>query len=175
MDRKKNGLVILVLLLIITVIAGISLLMPKDSRRSAVTVTDPGGLITTLAPDTETPEEEEDGDGRVEFAERAPDEPRAWLIITVDNKTYPPYPLTKAGDYTVNQKKKNAVNVIHVTEDSIQMASSTCDNQLCVSEGVVTLENKAGRILGNYIVCLPNGVTLELLNAEEYAEWQSDQ
>ena len=67
----------------------------------------------------------------------------------------------------IAQKKKNAKNVIHVTEDSIQMASSTCDNQLCVTEGVVTLENKASRVQGNYIICLPNGVTLELLNDEE--------
>ena len=77
--------------------------------------------------------------------------------------------------YTINQKKKEAQNVIHVTEDSIQMASSTCDNQLCVTEGVVTLENKASRVLGNYIICLPNGVTLELLNEEEYAALQQGQ
>ena len=55
------------------------------------------------------------------------------------------------------------------------MAFSTCDNQLCVSEGVVTLENKADRILGNYIVCLPNGVTLELLNQAEYLALMSAQ
>lgn len=202
MDRKRNGLVILGLLVVIAIIAGISFLMPKERTAPIVTVTDPGGLITTLAPETATPAprteetalpetektaepeaegtaapeaegtaapEEEDGGESVEFAEHEAAEPRAWLLITVDEKTYAPYPLTKSGDYRIHQKSKNATNVIHVTEDSIQMASSTCDNQLCVTEGVVTLDNKASRILGNYIICLPNGVTLELLNAEEYA------
>ena len=169
MDKKKNGLVILGLLAVIAIIAGVSFLLPKSQPAPAVTVTDPGGVVTTVAPDwaTEAPEAEISG--------LQTDTPRAWLLITVDNTTYAPYPLTKTGDYTINQKKKEAQNVIHVTEDSIQMASSTCDNQLCVTEGVVTLENKASRVLGNYIICLPNGVTLELLNEEEYAALQQEQ
>ena len=169
MDKKKNGLVILGLLAVIAIIAGVSFLLPKSQPAPTVTVTDPGGVVTTVAPDwaTEAPEAEMSG--------LQTDTPRAWLLITVDNTTYAPYPLTKTGDYTINQKKKEAQNVIHVTEDSIQMASSTCDNQLCVTEGVVTLENKASRVLGNYIICLPNGVTLELLNEEEYAALQQGQ
>ena len=182
MDRKKNGLVILALLAVIAIIAGISFLMPKTEQPHVINVTDPAGIITTMAPDTEPPAatpaadaapDEDDND--VAFTESPAVQPRAWLLITVDDKTYAPYPLTKSGDYTINQKKKNATNVIHVTEDSIQMASSTCDNQLCVTEGVVTLDNKASRILGNYIICLPNGVTLELLNEEEYAALQQGQ
>ena len=175
---KKNWWVILALVLIIAVIATVSLLLPKQSRTPVVTVTDPGGVITTMTPGAAPAPSPEaspagDPDGTEITAEPADHLPRAWLLITVDDKTYAPYPLTKTGDYTINQKKKNAKNVIHVTEDSIQMASSTCDNQLCVTEGVVTLENKASRVLGNYIICLPNGVTLELLNAEEYAALQS--
>ncbi len=188
MDRKKNGLVILGLLIVIAIVAAVGLLLPRNSRPAPVTVTDPGGMISTLAPESPAPAETSapaetiapantsDPEQAPEItAEYAADTPRAWLLITVDDKTYKPYPLTKTGDYTISQKKKNATNVIHVTEDSIQMASSTCDNQLCVTEGVVTLENKAGRILGNYIICLPNGVTLELLNAEEYTEFMNRQ
>ena len=100
-------------------------------------------------------------------------EVRAWLLITVGNVTYSPIPLKQEGNYTIRQDGGEKVNVVHVTTDSVTMASSTCDNQLCVTEGVVTLENKASRVLGNYIICLPNGVTLELLNAEEYAALQS--
>ena len=188
---KKNWWVILILVLIIGVIAVISFVLPKQGGTPVITVTDPGGIITTLAPEptatsipaTETPAtdasataapavETDHPDQATEkpAEEQAAASPRGWLVITVDDKVYQPYPLTKTGDYTINQKKKNAKNVIHVTEDSIQMASSTCDNQVCVYEGVVTLENKESRILGGYIVCLPNGVTLQLLDENEYAE-----
>ena len=188
---KKNWWVILILVLIIGVIAVISFVLPKQGGTPVITVTDPGGIITTLAPEptaTSIPATEAPAtDASVTAApaaetdhpeqatekpaeEQAAASPRGWLVITVDDKVYQPYPLTKTGDYTINQKKKNAKNVIHVTEDSIQMASSTCDNQVCVYEGVVTLENKESRILGGYIVCLPNGVTLQLLDENEYAE-----
>ena len=194
---KKNWWVILGLLAVIAIVAAIGFLMPRPDRTPVITVTDPGGVVTTVAPDEGPREEPQPTDSAAETAPEAtaapeqtaeaeqtrePGEseetsktPRGWLLISVDNKTYAPYPLTKTGDYTVNQKKKNAKNVIHVTEDSIEMAFSTCDNQLCVSEGVVTLENKADRILGNYIVCLPNGVTLELLNQAEYLALMSSQ
>ena len=194
---KKNWWVILILVLVIGVIAVISFVLPKQGGAPVITVTDPGGIITTLAPEptatsipaTEAPTADaaataapaaETDHPEQEATEKPAEEqaaasPRAWLLISVDDKTYAPYALTKTGDYTINQKKKNAKNVIHVTEDSVEMAFSTCDNQLCVYEGVVTLENKASRILGNYIVCLPNGVTLELLNEEEYLALMSGQ
>ena len=60
--------------------------------------------------------------------------------------------------------------MIHVTADSIAMASSTCDNQDCVKQGTVSLDNKDTRVLQNMIICLPNGVTLELLTPEEVEE-----
>ena len=188
---KKNWWVILILVLIIGVIAVISFVLPKQGGTPVITVTDPGGIITTLAPEptatsipaTEAPATDTSATAAPAAETDHPDQatekpaekqaaasPRGWLVITVDDKVYQPYPLTKTGDYTINQKKKNAKNVIHVTEDSIQMASSTCDNQVCVYEGVVTLENKESRILGGYIVCLPNGVTLQLLDENEYAE-----
>ena len=188
---KKNWWVILILVLIIGVIAVISFVLPKQGGTPVITVTDPGGIITTLAPEptatsipaTEAPATDASATAAPAAETDTPDQatekpaeeqaaasPRGWLVITVDDKVYQPYPLTKTGDYTINQKKKNAKNVIHVTEDSIQMASSTCDNQVCVYEGVVTLENKESRILGGYIVCLPNGVTLQLLDENEYAE-----
>ena len=177
MDRK-NLLVIVTLLMVIAVVAVLGITLPRQrAALPTVTVTDPGGILTTVAPQAETISTETRWSGTHEPAPAAAAEtaavPRAWLLITVDGKSYAPYPLTKTGDYTVNQKQKNAKNVIHVTPDSIRMASSTCDNQLCVTEGVVTLDNKASRVLGNYIICLPNGVTLELLDRDEYAALQA--
>lgn len=61
-------------------------------------------------------------------------------------------------------------NVIHLLPDGVYMESSTCENQDCVGEGTVTLENKADRVLGNFILCLPNQVTLQLFTPEELLE-----
>lgn len=179
--NKKNLLVIVLLLALIAAVAVAGTLLRQRRPAPVVTVTDPGGLITTLAPEpTGTPSPVPQASAAPAASAQAPaadetaapqaadEAPRAWLLVTVDNQTYAPYALTRTGNYTINQENKGAKNVVRVTPDSIQMASSTCDNQLCVSEGVVTLDNKASRILGNYIVCLPNGVTLELLSADEY-------
>ena len=72
------------------------------------------------------------------------------------------FPLTQAlPDGTV------AENVIHVSPDGVWMESSNCENQDCVQEGTVTLENRRDRILGNWIICLPHQLTLQLLTPEE--------
>ena len=83
---------------------------------------------------------------------------------------YEPIPLLEEADYSISQKAVGLENVIHVTPDSIVMASANCDNQDCVKQGAVTLENRDTRVLQNMIICLPNGVTLELLTPKEVAE-----
>ncbi len=55
------------------------------------------------------------------------------------------------------------VNVIEIKDGGVRMAYSTCINQDCVHEGVVTDESRKHRALGDWIVCLPNGVSLELV------------
>ena len=57
-------------------------------------------------------------------------------------------------------------NIIHLTPDGVYMDSSNCENQDCIGEGTVTLENRRNRILGNMIICLPNQVTLQLFTPE---------
>ena len=56
---------------------------------------------------------------------------------------------------------------MHVTPTSVNMAASTCDNQDCVEQGVVSLSTMDDRVLGNMIICLPHQVTLELYTVEE--------
>ena len=56
------------------------------------------------------------------------------------------------------------VNVIEIKDGGVQMAYSTCKNQDCVHEGVVTDESRKKRSLGDWIVCLPNGVAVELVD-----------
>lgn len=74
-------------------------------------------------------------------------------------------PLKEPGQFTIEQG--DMVNVVEVTADSVRMYSSTCDNQDCVLQGTVTLDNRKERVLQNMILCLPHQVVLELYAAEE--------
>lgn len=84
-------------------------------------------------------------------------------------------PLPEEDDYTYSLKQilqdgTEAVNLIHLTPDGVYMEDSTCENHDCVHQGIVTLENRKDRILGNMIICLPNQVCLELYTPEEILE-----
>ena len=87
--------------------------------------------------------------------------------------SYQPIPLIEEGEYSVIQEETGAENVIHVTTESVDMKSSTCENQDCVKQGVVSLDNRDSRLLGNMIICLPNQVTLELYTTEELIQMLS--
>ena len=62
------------------------------------------------------------------------------------------------------------VNLLHITDHGVYMKESTCENQDCVYQGEVTLENRESRILSNMIICLPNQVMLSLYTPEELIE-----
>ena len=106
------------------------------------------------------------------FATRSPaGEPpqqpaKAYVRVQVGYDVWPLIPLVDGGEHTVEQSS-GAVNIIHTTQDSVWMHSSTCQNQDCVQQGTVSLDNRATRVLGSLIVCLPNEVILELLTPEE--------
>ncbi|MDD6050946.1 MAG: NusG domain II-containing protein [Clostridiales bacterium] len=86
-------------------------------------------------------------------------------IITVDGKEYTRVPLSRPQTVTVRQKD-GSVNVIEVTERGAVMQSSTCGNQLCVKMGEVTLDNWQFRPNQQFIICLPNRVSVELAVTE---------
>ena len=94
---------------------------------------------------------------------------KAYLVVTVGDKTYQPIPLTEEGYYRL--RHGDCINIVHVTPTSIDMHEANCDNQDCVEQGEVTLENKDTRILGNMIICLPNQVTLQLYSRDELMDW----
>lgn len=93
----------------------------------------------------------------------------AFLVVTVGDKTYQPIPLTEEGYYRL--RHDDCINIVHVTPTSIDMHEANCENQDCVEQGEVTLENKDTRILGNMIICLPNQVTLQLYSRDELIDW----
>lgn len=90
----------------------------------------------------------------------------SYLRVNTARGVYAPIPLVEDGSFKLTQGE-GIENVIHVGKDSFYMESSTCDNQDCVEQGEVTLENMEERILFNMVICLPNQVTLELLTPEE--------
>lgn len=83
------------------------------------------------------------------------------VIITVDGKEYARVPLSKPQTVTVKQDN-GCVNVVEVSDHGAVMASSTCDNQLCVNMGEVTVDNWEFRPNQQFIICLPNRVSIEL-------------
>ena len=83
------------------------------------------------------------------------------IIITVDGKEYARIPLSSPQTVTVDQGN-GQINVVEISDRGAVMHSSTCDNQLCVNMGAVTLDNWELRPNQQFIVCLPNRVTIEL-------------
>lgn len=87
------------------------------------------------------------------------------VVITVGDAEYARIPLAQPQTITITQEN-GAVNVVEVTENGMRMVSSTCDNQICVHRGTITLQNWE-LMGGSFISCLPNGVLLELVEAQE--------
>lgn len=81
--------------------------------------------------------------------------------IYVDNMLYEAVPLNKDAVITVDQGN-GKVNHVEVKDGSIFMANSTCVDHLCVRQGPMSPENYENRPLLNWIICLPNRVTVEL-------------
>ena len=83
------------------------------------------------------------------------------IIISVDGREYARVPLSKPRTVTVEQQD-GCVNVVEVSSRGAVMLSSTCDNQLCVQMGEVTVDNWEFRPNQQFIICLPNRVSVEL-------------
>jgi hypothetical protein len=90
----------------------------------------------------------------------------AYLVLTMGDTRYKPLPLYKETAYRLRQPDGKE-NVFHVARDSVYMESANCDNQNCIQQGTVTLDNRDTRVLGNMIICLPNQVVLELITPKE--------
>ena len=82
-------------------------------------------------------------------------------------------PLSPGEDMTVSvtdDADENIKNVIHITKNGFYMETSTCDNQDCVEQGEVTLENMSERVLMNMVICLPHQLSAELYSIEQLVE-----
>lgn len=59
------------------------------------------------------------------------------------------------------------VNEVHLSPEGVFMGAASCHNQDCVKQGLVTFENRDTRVLTNWVICLPNQVSVELYTPEE--------
>lgn len=99
------------------------------------------------------------------FARPAQDVAEDMVIISVDGEEYARVPLSRPQTVTVTQED-GSVNVIEVSDHGAVMQSSTCGNQLCVKMGEVTVDNWEFRPNQQFIICLPNRVSVELAVTE---------
>lgn len=191
--NKRNLLVLSIAAALIIIVALLAFLLPgahvptqdapslTDSSSAPVSETAAPAAAQDAEPAaSEAPADaapsEQEADSSPASAEEAPpaELAKAYLLVTVQGQLYQPIPLYGEETYRVTQGD-GVENVIHVTPDSVWMESSTCENQDCVLQGTVTLDNSSTRILGNMIVCLPNQVALELYSLEELTELVTQQ
>ena len=149
--KKTNLLVILAGIVLVAAVFLLAAFMPQSRTLSD----DAPSVVESIIPDVPAT-----------ASPAAESEPvQAYLVVSVGGMLYEPLPLAGEGSFTIKQDE-NTTNTIHVTPSSIWMEHSTCDNQDCVDQGIVSLDNISTRVLGNMIICLPNEVVLELYTPE---------
>ena len=183
--NKKNLLILAIVFALIAAVAAAALLLNPERTISAdapvLTTDEP---TATATPDvTATPETtdvpaatEAPATTDVSAAADATEAPvpttpvtDAYLVVSVRGIVYEPLPLAGEGSFTLRQDE-TTTNTVYVTPDSVRMEHSSCDNQDCVEQGTVTLDNIKTRVLSNMIICLPNEVVLELHTPETLKE-----
>ena len=88
------------------------------------------------------------------------------VVIYIGSEVYKRVPLGEPQTIVIDQGD-GKVNELYITEDGAVMHSATCHNQDCIKQGEVTLGNYKSRVLGSWIICLPNKVSVELVAGEE--------
>lgn len=168
--KNPNLIAVVIIVLIITAVACLPVILPQkrtiEADAPAVTLTNaptaaPRATQAPAEEPTEQPAEQPAADAQ---ATEIP-EVKAYLIITAQGIVYEPLPLTGEGSFTLRQDE-NTFNTVHITPTSMWMEHSSCDNQDCVEQGVVSLENMTERVLYNMVICLPNQISLELHTPE---------
>lgn len=97
-------------------------------------------------------------------------EAAAYLVIWTDKNSFRAVPLlAEYADRLMSIQLHDGTdeNVVRLGANGFAMASANCPDQICVSEGEVTLDNRKTRALGANLICLPHQLTLELVDAPE--------
>ena len=193
MPKKKDALIVVLVLLAAVALLAASRLMPRTdlSQKVAQETLAPDAveyIDATAAPaetqapaDTEAPAEtaapaateapaETEAPKQADVAGPMPapqtGEVRGYVVITVGNRQYgDPIPMDRDKVITIRQSDGKE-NKVHITPEKVYMEHSTCENQDCVGQGEITLDNYRTRILSTYVICLPNALTIEMVPVE---------
>ena len=192
MSGKKDIVLIAAVIVLAAVLFGVSRLMPKTdlSEKTADTTLAPDAveyLDATAAPDanalaeTEAPVvTEAPAETVAPAATEAPkqaavagpmpppkaEKVRGHVVLTVGGRQYgDPIPMDRDKIITIRQEN-GEINKVHITPEKVYMEYSSCDNQDCVQQGEIHMDTYKTRILGTYVICLPNNVTVEMVPAE---------
>lgn len=87
------------------------------------------------------------------------------VVIRVGGEVYGSYAIDDYRTVTVDQGD-GRVNVVVIDKSGVHMESSTCKNQICVQTDTISPDTADSLVLEKWIVCLPNGVSVELTDAE---------
>ena len=176
MPKRKDALIVAAVLVVAVALLAASRLMPKTdlSQKTAQETLAPDAieyLDATAAPAetaapaaTEAPKQAASVVGPMPAPQTA--EVKGYVVITVGNRQYgDPIPMDRDKVITVRQSDGKE-NKVHITPEKVYMEHSTCENQDCVGQGEITLENYKTRILSTFVICLPNAVTIEMVPVE---------
>ena len=189
MPKRKDALIIAAVLVVAALLLLVSRLMPKTNleEKTADVTLAPDAIEyieATAAPTAEPTEAPTAEPTEVPTAEptQAPTEapaaqaamvgpmppPRTaevkgHVVITVGNRQYgDPIPMDREKVITIKQENGH-VNKVHITPEKAYMEYSSCENQDCVGQGEITMDNYKTRILSTFVICLPNNVTVEMV------------
>ena len=202
MPKRRDLLLIALVVVIAAVMLGVSRLMPKTdlSKKTADVTLAPDAIdyveatpspeatevpaaeptvaateepaIEPTAEPTEDPKVEPTAEPAQEAAMVGPMPPkqtetvRGYVVLTVGGRQYgDPIPMDRDKIITIKQDD-GKLNKVHITPETVYMEFSTCENQDCVGQGEVHVDTYKDRILGTYIICLPNNVSIEMVPAD---------
>ena len=187
MPKRKDLLLIAVVIVLAAAMLGVSKLMPKTdlSTKTADATLAPDAIEYLATPEpVAEPTQEPTAEPSAEPAQAPTAEPkrdaamvgpmppkkvetvRGHVILTVGGRQYgDPIPMDRDKIITLRQDD-DKINKVHITPEKVYMESSTCDNQDCVQQGEVHVDTYQDRILGTYVICLPNNVSIEMIPAE---------
>ena len=174
---KNIGKKEIILLLVIIIIAGflavygLSIRGPKSSVPSAEEAADIQSSVSV----ENSNEENKIGDTDITEAQKSAltylenNPAESYLLVTTSSGTHSPIPLAEETSFTINYQG-DEFNTIHIGKNYFFMEESSCENQNCIEEGTVSLENRESRVLYNMVLCLPHNLSLELLDRDEAYE-----
>ena len=176
MPKRKDALIVAAVLVVAVALLAASRLMPKTdlSQKTAQETLAPDAIeyldateapaATEVPAATEAPKQVASVVGPMPAPQTA--EVKGYVVITVGNRQYrDPIPMDRDKVITVRQSDGKE-NKVHITPEKVYMEHSTCENQDCVGQGEITLDNYKTRILSTFVMCLPNAVTIAMVPVE---------